>query len=271
MDPYSAPHLPRSVLLALWLGAGTGSERDREAALRVVQGDDEPHAVTAHDEVADDAGDRPQDLSALVRSWVDGAGSPAAVAALLPAPGDLAGAPAEVSTDAVAAGECLVVVAGPPRRQVISAAVPDVRRFGSVFEPGHEVTWHVRPVAPWTTRVLGTIGTVEEADRDLRTALAMAVRSLDALDVSHWRDDAADAIAALREPVDLAAVVPPGLDPRRVRLLSQALRLGAIARLGREDDGAAVNVFQSDQRSAALAAVDRAARRAISAATLHLP
>lgn len=265
MDDSTPTHLPRSVVLSLWLALGTGSASDVGRAARLVQRDDEPHAVVAEDGAAGplDALDVPADLAALLARWRDERTT--AVGALLPVAGDLSGVPAEVSVDAVAAGECVLVERG----RESFALVPDVRRFGSAYEPGHEVTWHVRRVAPWSTRVLGTVGSVAEADRDLRGALATAVQALDALDVSRWRDDAADAIAALREPVNLAAVVPPALDARRVRLLSQALRLGAIARLGREDDGAAVTVFQTDQRSAALAAVDRAARRALSAATLH--
>lgn len=257
--------LPRSVVLALWLAAGTGSPRDVERAGRLVQRDDEPHEVVAHPSgPLDDAPDLPGDLPALLATWSDGRTSP--VAALLPAAGDASGVPAEVSVEAVAAGECVLV----ERDGDAIALVPDVRRFGSVFEPGHEVTWHARRVGPWSTRALGAVGSVADADRELRAALSTAVESLDALDVSRWREDAAEAIAELREPVNLAAVVPAGLDPRRVRLLSQALRLGAIARLGGEDDGAAVNVFQTDQRRAALTAVDRAARRALAAATLHV-
>jgi hypothetical protein len=267
VDQYNdgpAPHLPRSVLLALWLGAGPGSGSTPERVARVVQGDDEPHDV--------EGSVGTESLQDLVQAWTAHAAETGrAVGALLPAAGDLSGTPAEVSADTLAAGECVVFEGATDKGPQAFVAVPDVRRFGSDLEFGHEVTWHVQPVSPWTLRALGDVGTVEDAGRGLRTALATAVEALDSLDVASWRDDAADAIAGLREPVDLRSSVPGDLEPQRVRLLSQALRLGAIAQLGRQDDGAAVNVFQSDQRGAALRSVERAARRAMSAATLRVP
>src|SRR5690606_33439363 len=63
---------------------------------------------------------------------------------------------------------------------------------------GHLVTWHVTPVGPWSMRVHGAVGTLGESERDLRTALLLATRALDDLDVARWRDDAAGAIADLR-------------------------------------------------------------------------
>lgn len=259
MDPYaetSAP-LPRSVVLALWLGAGSRGAGAEHAA-RVVQGDDEPHTV---DGLGGEA-----NLVTLVEAWGGAASArrATAVAALLPAPGDAAGVPAEIALDAVEAGECVLVenAAG------AFAAVPVVERFGSDLEPGHLVRWLVRPVEPWRLRLLGTLGTLEEAERGLRTALGTAVEALDALDVSRWREDAAVEIARLREPVDLSPVLPPVLDPRRVRALSQAVRLHAIVQLASADDGGAVNVWQSDQRGAALRSVEVASRHAMSAATV---
>ncbi|HEX5332865.1 MAG TPA: hypothetical protein VFW79_09480, partial [Cellulomonas sp.] len=108
-------------------------------------------------------------------------------------------------------------------------------------------------------------------ERDLRAALTQATRALAALDVARWRPDAAEAIAALRSDGDPGWRLPRGIDARRVRVLASAARLRAIVALATADDGGAVNLWQADQRSTALREVDRAARRAMSAATLPAP
>jgi hypothetical protein len=248
--------LPRSVLLALWLqgvGAGAGP---LQRALAAVQGDDEPHAVTAAEEVGL-VGDG---LAGLLATWASG---PRDVAAVLPAPGDLAGVPAVVSPAAVDAGECVLVHA--PAGSF--AAVPTVQEFGSALEPGHLVRWDVTAVPDWRTALLGSVGSLADAERDLRRALLSATEALAALDVARWRPDAAAAIVALRSDSAMAWPVPPGLEGRRVRVLATAARLRAIVVLATADDGGAVNLWQADQRSTALREVDRAARRAMSAAT----
>ena len=51
-----------------------------------------------------------------------------------------------------------------------------------------------------------------------------------------------------------------------MRVLASAARLRAIVALATQDDGAAVNLWQADQRSTALRDVDRMARRAMAAA-----
>jgi hypothetical protein len=248
--------LPRSVLLALWVeGVGTGSG-PLQRALAAVQGDDEPHTVTP----PDDATPTGEGLGGLIGAWASG---PRDVAAVLPAPGDLAGVPAKISTDAVAAGECVLV-----RTSAGSfAAVPEVETFGSVLEPGHLVRWDVTEVPDWRTVLLGSLGSLADAERGLRLALISATEALASLDVARWRPDAAEAIAALRSDTALQWPVPPDLDGRRVRVLALAARLRAIVTLATADDGGAVNLWQADQRSTALREVDRAARRAMSAAT----
>jgi hypothetical protein len=243
--------LPRSVVLALWLqsvGASPG------VAVRSVQGDDEPHAV-----VGTPGGDGTTDLRDLVTRWLDG---PREVCALLPAPGDPAGVPAAVTADATDAGECVVVTT--PSGSW--AAVPRITAFGSAFEPGHMVTWDVREVGAWSTHVVGAIGSLADAERELRTSLVTATEALDSLDVARWRDDAADAIERVRGSSTHAWPVPE-LDGRRARVLQLATRLLAIVDLATADDGGAVNLWQADQRSTALREVERTARRALSAAT----
>ncbi|GAA2728054.1 hypothetical protein [Cellulomonas aerilata] len=248
--------LPRSVLLALWVervGAGSGP---LQSALDAVQGEDEPHTVRLG-EGADASG---EGLAGLLAAWCSG---PRDVAAVLPAPGDLTGVPAAAGRLSVDAGECVLVhgAAGS------FAAVPVVEEFGSALEPGYLVTWEVRAVPDWRTRLLGTLGSLAESERDLRQALISATEALASLDVARWRPDAAEAIASLRGDTPVRWPVPDGLDGRRLRVLVTAARLRAIVALATSDDGGAVNLWQADQRSAALREVDRAARRAMSAAT----
>lgn len=248
--------LPRSVLLALWLqGAGAGAGELRRA-VRAVEGDDEPHVVTGADEVVPAGGT----LDELVAAWASG---PRQAAALLPVPGDVSGLPPTVAEVAVDAGEC-VLVAVDGR---CWAAVPDVTAFGSVYDTGHLVTWTVHGVPDWRPRLPGVVGTLSEAEQSLRDALRVATEALAGLDVARWRPDAAAAIATLRSDADPGWPLPTRLAPRAVRVLVEAVRLRAIVALATSDDGGAVNLWQADQRSAALRHIDAAARRAVGAAT----
>lgn len=250
------PDLPRSVVLALWL-QGVGDMSD---AVACVEGDDEPHRVHGLPGVWDGT-----DLDTLLATWTAG---PRTVAALLPAPGDPAGVPVAANHGATAAGEC-VVVTTPDGSW---AAVPTVTPFGSRLERGYLVEWQVHAVPDWSTGLFGAIGSLSDAERELRSSLITATDALDALDVARWRDDAREAIERLRS-ADTGHWPVPQLDGRRARVLQLATRLRAIVALGsydadgRPDDGGAVNLWQADQRSAALREVDRTARHAISAAS----
>ena len=253
MDP-AVLDLPRSVHLALWLPHADRSPSATERALAVIQGEDEPHTVTADEDV-------PGTLSSLAELLNTWAREAVAVAAVLPVPGDVGGVPAPVSGDAIDAGECVLV--STPEGSF--AAVPQVAAFGSVADTGYLVDWRVTRVPDWSLAVLAAVGSLPDAERDLRTALITATEALDSLEVAHWRPDAAEALAALRAtPTHL----PPGLDPRRTRVLALAARLRAVVEVATADDGGAVNLWQADQRSAALRHIERAARRAVCAATI---
>ncbi|MTG89135.1 hypothetical protein GJV82_09270 [Cellulosimicrobium sp. BIT-GX5] len=229
-----------------------GDDEGLARLLRAVQRDDEPHVVSGA------LGDvRLEDLAG---AW---AGDAREVVALAPVPGDMSGVPPEAAARATDAGECAVVTTSAGAW----ALVPEVTEFGSDLEPGHLVTWHVTPVGPWSMRVHGAVGTLGEAERDLRTALLLATRALDDLDVARWRDDAAGAIADLRAGGAPTWQLPASVPPRAVQVLTQAVRLRAIVDLATADDGGAVNLWQADQRSTALREVDRASRHAVGAAT----
>jgi len=243
--------LPRSVHLALWL-PHVGSTDAVARAVTVVHDDDEPHTVVG------EPGTPGPGLTALVRAW----GSDLhAVTAALPVPGDVVGVPASITGPVLDAGECVLVSTSGGS----FAAVPTVEEFGSATEPGHLVTWRVRAIPDWSLAVVSSVGTLAEAERELRGALLTATDALDSLGTAQWRPEAAEALDALRAT---PSHLPPDLDQRRARVLALAARLRMIISLAATDDGGAVNIWQSDQRAAALRHVDLAARRALCSATL---
>lgn len=296
--------LPRSATLASWLWAGAPDERSSVSALRILMHDDEPHGLRGDLP----AGLASPTLAALFLLW---SSRVEAAVALFPGPGDAMGAPAPASAAAIEAEECVLVTVrspGPrlgdagrdralgggrggvdgsvgepdaapdyaarlPEPGVVEhwALVPDVEPFGSALEQGFFVTWELVRIEAWEHRALGTVGSLSEAERGLQRGLREATEALMELDVSRWRDTAGGAIAALRETVDLRPWLPPTLDPRRSHVFQSAARLRAIVDLATEDDGGAVNLWQADQRSTALREVDRVARHAMAAATLHTP
>jgi hypothetical protein len=244
-----ALELPRSVLLALWLQGGSG-----HGAAGVVEGDDEPHDVV---------GGRYYDLGELIEDLAE---QHYDVAAVLPAPGDpLVGPP-----DAPAAGECVLVHNNDEGWNL--GIVPEIHRFGSRLEPGATVAWHAHEIEDWRAALLGVMGSLDDAERDLREGLLLATRALVDLDVARWRPDAAERIAAARDGSLPADRLPAEFKawPQRVRVMTQAARLRAIVALAAEDEGGAVNLWQADQRSTALREVDRLARRAMTAAASWL-
>jgi len=266
---HEALDLPRSVLLALWLAS---PEPDHGTLVDALQADDEPHAVRAVDSATGVGaalrepaapGARAGSLAALV-GVLDGL--PREVAVTVPAPGDLGATPPVVASDAVAAGECVLV----RTPAACLAAVPVVERFGSDLEPGHLVTWHVADVPDWRLAAHGANGSLADAERELRQGLVEATEALMRLDVARWRPEAAEALASIRDLELPAWRLPRGLDGRRVRVLASAVRLRAIVALAAQDDGGAVNLWQADQRSTALREIDRMARRAMAAAATSI-
>jgi hypothetical protein len=188
---------------------------------------------------------------------------------VLPAPGDVAGLPGppEYNRTALAAGECVLTE---PVTQGWAAAlapvlglVPQITLFGSVWEPGAMVAWSVRPVNPPRVTVVGSLA---EAERELREALASATDTLARLDVARWRDDAADRVAAVRDGGLPDKALPPSAPGRTARVLATAARVRAIVELAAEDDGAAVTGHDVQQRARTLRELDGVSRRAMAAA-----
>lgn len=247
--------LPRSVRLALWLSTDASAERIATA----VQGSDEPHRLLTRDGT--------WDLASLIAEMQS---SIVTVAALLPVPGDAAAVPRTQdqyhagTPDPVTTGECLLI--GGRERHLL--AVPDVQQFGSAWDFGHVVTWHLAQVDEWETAFFGSVGSLAEAESQLRTGLTHATATIMDLELGVWRPEVKDGIAQLRD-AQLTDEDLPTIAPRRLAVLSLAVRLKAIAELALEDasGGGAVNVWQADQSRAALLEVLRVTRRAIAAAS----
>jgi hypothetical protein len=233
-------------------------------------GDDEPHDVIAEaplDHVVESSrsnGTTP--LEALLLGLRDRGVRRLRV--VLPAPGDVLGLPGppEFNAAALEAGECVLTEPietpdGPSADRW--GLVPVITMFGSVWEPGSMVSWHVRPVA---LRGAGQPAGLGEAERELTQALHLATDELARLDVARWRDDAAQRVEAVREGAIPAGVLPPAAGARPVRVLGTAARVRAIVALASEDDGAAITGFEAQRRAETLRDLDAVSRRAVMAA-----
>lgn len=168
------------------------------------------------------------------------------VAAAFPAPGDPVGlrGPVAFTTAAIEQAEAVLLLG------TDSGLVP--HRVGRAVE----WTLHVADRRPPPD--LG------EADRALRTTLLAAAKALADLDVARWRPEVADELHDLRTGVPLIA--PAGTPARAVDVAGRALHLRAVVELALEDDGGAVSANEAAARRAALEPLDRAVRRALTAA-----
>jgi len=253
--------LPRSARLAAWGTAVLADGLDPALAVAAVTRDDEPHEVTADFEVSATLGLAPKGglldlLTSLQRHGTTG------LRVALPAPGDMLGLPGPPGFNlaAMEAGECVLADDGPGTAIGI---VPRVTEFGSVYEPGAMVSWQAHAVGRRRVTDLGSVG---EADRELRSALAEAIEELGRLDVARWREDAADRVAAIRDGGLERGIIPPTTPQRCVQVLSRAARVRAIVELASEDDGAAVTQHEAERRAEALRRLDGVSRRAMVAA-----
>ncbi|HLS26095.1 MAG TPA: hypothetical protein VK063_09495 [Beutenbergiaceae bacterium] len=246
--------IPRSILAALW-------------APRLGEAPDPAEVAVAAQAVRGEADDDARGLtSAELLAQIAGT----AVLAALPIPGDPIRLPAPARSPALDAGQ--VVISGPPGGApgLLRVAVPQEQPFGSEWEPGELLSWQVLTDPVDGTSWVPPVVTLAEARTGLAEALNLAIETLTSMDVARWREDAAEEIAMLGSdelPAPLVNRIPPGIDSRRLHVLSRAVRLRAIVDLATQDDGAAVNSWQADQRTAALRHVATAARTALSAVT----
>jgi hypothetical protein len=251
--------IPRSARLAVWGTAWLQGRASTVSVLRAVEGDDEPHRVDAEDV----SSHRCDDLEDLLLALRD-AGVPA-LRVVLPAPGDPVGLPGPPAFNAAAleAGECVLTAGGPAW-----GAVPEITEFGSEWEPGHLVIWRVRPVSERARRegpLDGGAG-LADAERELTEGLLAATTTLTRLDVAALGPDAAEQLRLLRR-ADLPPETLPSETPARtLQVLSTAGRLRAVLSLAGQDDGAAVTVFEAQERAKAFRELDVVCRHAVVAA-----
>ena len=251
--------IPRSARLAAWGTAWLQRRASTRAVVRAVEGDDEPHRVEPRNGLGSSADDLEGLLSALREAGVPG------LRLVLPAPGDPVGLPGPPAFNAAAldAGECVLTSGGPAW-----GVVPDVTEFGSVWEPGHLVTWQVHPVLEGR-RPGGPLDVgsgLADAERELKEGLLAATATLTRLDVAALGPDAADQLRQVRRAELPPEALPSGTPARTLQVLSTAGRLRAVLSLASQDDGAAVTVFEAQERARALRELDVVCRHAVVAA-----
>jgi hypothetical protein len=241
----------RAARLAAWGTAYLRGHVPLDQALTAVEADDEPHLVCRGMAAPDELGETLGELQDA------GAGG---LRLALPAPGDPLGltGPAEVNREALRVGEAVLALPA-PGATTVPVLVPDVTPFGPPGDQGFCVSWR-RHEATATTPDVPTVG---EADRDLRGHLASATDELRRLDAVPWTTHSRlDALRGQRPTLPL----PPGTDPRALAMADQALAVLVVVDAARQDDGGALSAHVAAQRAAALAPLDRAARRALVAA-----
>lgn len=224
-----------SAVLAAWLGAVRAGHAGPDDLADAVRGDDPRHLVAGLQET------RTLELHEL----------PAAlkgpISLAMPAPGDPVGlgGPASFNLAALEAGQAVVVGD--------VGLVPE--------EDARTVVWQAHPAGrvPWVDE--------RETASELRVALLDVTRRLADLDVVAWQPDIPDLLLNLRHRAPLP--LPPGYDARRVETTERAVLCLDILELARSDEGGAVSAYEMDRRRAALADLDRAARRALVGACSH--
>ncbi|MGL5858534.1 MAG: hypothetical protein ACRC35_09065 [Angustibacter sp.] len=298
--------LPRSLLLAAWSPAllassphvGRDPAEGRQRGLDAVQRGDEAHTVDAGQSSALGDSAPPSTLIDLLASLR--AAGVSALRLVLPVPGDPTGlpGPAPVNHAAVAAGEALVAVAGPP-----VVLVPQITTFGPPGDQGHQVCWSVldgQPAPPAPS------DGIRGAERQLRTVLSQSADVLADLDAApgtrpwawpsamssrvsttwsptgsaarspiRWSADSSTRLAGGRESTDAAQVardrlaaidlreLPSGLDPQAIRVADLALRIRGVAATAREQQSPTLSGWQTGRREDVLRRLDDAARRCL--------
>src|SRR5690606_41217068 len=126
--------------------------------------------------------------------------------------------------------------------------------------------WRRRPYTSAVRLVrplLGLVGSLRQARQAIARALVTAGDTLEQLDLAGWRPDVArEAAHLLREDIS-TDLLPPGLEPARVEVLTRAARLLAVVQLALEDDGGAVMARQGQARAEVLRELEHTARRAL--------
>ncbi|WP_127354365.1 hypothetical protein [Actinacidiphila soli] len=175
----------------------------------------------------------------------------------LPVPGHPLGlsGPPDFNARALAAGEAVVAVGGPPL-----GLVPEVREAGPRGDVHVEVEWHCLEVRQGPPADVPSLG---EAERELAEALREATAALTKLDVAGSGPAAQAALDAYRARAERGReVLAPGYPPRAARVLELAQRVAALVAIATGEHGAAVSASEIAARAELLRPVERTARRA---------
>jgi hypothetical protein len=175
----------------------------------------------------------------------------------LPVPGHPLGlsGPPDFNARALAAGEAVVAVGGPPL-----GLVPEVREAGPRGDVHVEVEWHCLEVRQGPPADVPSLG---EAERELAEALREATVALTKLDVAGSGPAAQAALDAYRARAARGReVLAPGYPPRAARVLELAQRVAALVAIATGEHGAAVSASEIAARAELLRPVERTARRA---------
>ena len=106
---------------------------------------------------------------------------------------------------------------------------------------------------------------LSEARRLLLTTLQEASATLERLEVATWAGDPAPGLDRLRHR-SVSAGLPPGTPSRAASVLDLAWRVRAVVELAQQDDGGAVNTWESEPAPAGPAPARRVSRHAVVAA-----
>lgn len=269
----------RAASLAAWGSAYLNGAVALQTAVRRIEGDDEPHLV-----VHGSFGPPDELAEALTELRAEGV---AGLRLALPAPGDLLGlvGPPAVNQHVVAAGEAAIAVRPsgartrtPTRSRVVSRAIPgegvvedasapavpaflpEVAAFGPPDDQGHCVTWRVWPSSPATPDVPD----VAQAERELAAAMREATDALSAALVVRAPGEAAEVAQRLRRWD--GPLMPDVAGGRAESLAQRAVQVASIVEAARAEDGQPLTAHSAAVRAAALAPLERAARRALVAA-----
>jgi hypothetical protein len=175
----------------------------------------------------------------------------------LPVPGHPLGlsGPPDFNARALAAGEAVVAVGGPPL-----GLVPEVREAGPRGDVHVEVEWHCLEVRQGPPADVPSLG---EAERELAEALREATAALTKLDVAGSGPAAQAALDAYRARAERGReVLAPGYPPRAARVLELAQRVAALVAIATGEHGGAVSASEIAARAELLRPVERTARRA---------
>ncbi len=238
--------LPRSALLAAWgTAALTGRASASQAQWACAGGEDLPVMQGA--------------LRCNVEQWLTqarGAGVQG-LRCLLPVPGLALGLPGPANTNkwALAAGECVATINGPP--VLLYPEVAD-----SASQPAPRGHWQECPTAG---PAVADFVDVRQSNRELQAAVRATTARMEELDVAQWpRELLLGPIVQLGEAAGHA--LPPGLDGSAIQLLELAARISAVTAVAVQSPGAALSSWEVTARHTALRELAIVARQAVAAA-----